>query len=150
MRPAVLDSSVAANKTILMDGSVTGVGGMGELRAMVVDDEVIVLETERRILESQGISVVTFADPDEALAWFAEDPGAVDCAVLDAFMPGLGGPGLFGELRGRSPSLPVVILSGYSGDEEIARILEEPRTFFVQKPFERVAFLSIVRKAVAG
>jgi signal transduction histidine kinase len=119
-------------------------------RAMIVDDERIVLETGTRFLESVGMSVAAFADPGEALSWFSVNEAGVAVVIIDIVMPGIGGTGLFRGLRERSPEKPVIIVSGYSSDGEAESLLKEDRTYFVQKPFERAAFLVAVRKAAGG
>ncbi len=117
------------------------------MRALIVDDERIVLETGTRVLESIGMNVAAFADPEEAMSWFSVNEESVSVVILDIVMPGMGGTGLFKRIRELSPKKPIIIVSGYSSDGEAEALLKEERTHFVQKPFERAAFIVAVRKA---
>src|SRR6266513_587418 len=76
--------------------------------AVVVDDDERLLGVLKRGLRVHGFDVLTFADPQEALAHMETAP--VDVAVLDVTMPDLDGVTLCRRLR-QSLSIPILMLS---------------------------------------
>ena len=83
---------------------------------LVVDDDALVRELVRGVLESAGHRVRTVDDGFAALrAVAAERP---DCVVLDVRMPGLDGFEVLARLRAlpRGGSLPVLVLTAAADD----------------------------------
>ncbi len=106
------------------------------LRILLVDDEPAVRETATRLLQICGHAVVSAADGESALRIFSDAPEAVDVAIIDLTMPGLGGAVLLRRLRAQRPDLPVLVISGYTEGENAAEgILAAPRVDFLPKPF---------------
>jgi PAS domain S-box-containing protein len=90
------------------------IGGRGEGRILFVDDEPIIVDTGRRILEHYGYDVTGFTSSVEALDFFRKQPDAVDLAIVDMTMPALTGDKLAREIMRIRPGFPVVICSGFS------------------------------------
>jgi len=69
--------------------------------------------------------------------------------VADVIMPGgLTGKEVADHFRMRRPTLPVIFVSGYSGDiVSAASLTEDERAVFVQKPFEEDALLDAIARA---
>lgn len=97
----------------------------------LVDDDAAVLEVIALGLESFGYRVRPFGDAAEVLA--AVDGGErVDLLISDLVMPGLDGVALYQGLRARGNPCAVLFVSGFAGTG--ARVPQEPKTDFVQKP----------------
>ena len=115
---------------------------------LIADDERVVRDVARAMLERAGYTVISAADGDEALATFKERDGDIDAVVLDLMMPARSGGEVLRELRAIRPSLPVVVSSGYAVDalngaeEAIGEIL------FVQKPYSSTQLVGAVREAL--
>jgi CheY-like chemotaxis protein len=88
--------------------------GHGE-RILLVDDEAMLADAGRRMLELLDYRVTALTNPVEALAVFRTRPGAFDLAVLDLSMPALGGVELARELFGIRPGLPALLNTGFGG-----------------------------------
>jgi two-component system cell cycle sensor histidine kinase/response regulator CckA len=116
------------------------------LRVVVVDDEEPVREVAARMLRRLGCEVVTFASGFEAVDHCGQAPQAVDLVVLDMIMPMLDGKATFHALRKLAPTLPVILVSGYSLEGAAQGLLDEGAVRFVQKPFT----LTALRAAIAG
>jgi PAS domain S-box-containing protein len=86
----------------------------GTGRILLVDDEVVLAESGRRILQDYGYSVTVRTDGGEALAAFRQDPGAFDLVMTDLTMPGLDGRALAMEVLALRPDMPVILCTGYS------------------------------------
>ena len=81
-------------------------------RIMVVDDEAIIREGMRRILDGGGFSVETFANGYHALEKLQESP--FDLLITDLKMPGMGGMEVLKSIEVLQPEMPVIIITGYS------------------------------------
>jgi PAS domain S-box-containing protein len=82
-------------------------------RVLVVDDERMVGEYMEELLTGWGLDVTVKADPDEAEAWYAHDPGRVDLVITDQTMPHRTGLALARRLTLDRPELPVLLYTGY-------------------------------------
>ena len=72
-------------------------------------------------------------------------PGTIDLVISDVVMPEMGGRELARRLAEHSPGLPVLFMSGYTGDDVVHRGLLEPGAPFQQKPFTPVGLATKVR-----
>jgi len=102
---------------------------------LLVEDDEGVRQLTRRILEDFGFRVIEARNGTEALALLDAGSTRVDAVVSDVVMPGMGGRELVGRLRLRRPDLPVLFLSGYTGDEVSDEVRGHPHQGFLQKPF---------------
>lgn len=86
-----------------------------EIRAtvLVADDEEMVLRVMRRLLERQGMRVLTAIDGEHALEVFVENQDEIDAVILDIVMPKLDGIATLQELRSMDPAVKILLSSGY-------------------------------------
>lgn len=119
----------------------TGVAPNHRVNVLVVDDEPIVLDTMKSILELGGYNVVGACSVAEALSVLAS-PSTWDLVVSDLVMPRESGSTLADQLRVTHPELPLLFVSGYTGDEAIRRGLMPGGASFLQKPFTVHALLA--------
>ncbi len=83
---------------------------------LVVEDEPALRQVAKRILERQGYTVLTAAQPSEAVELSAAQHAAIDLMITDVVMPGASGPQLAAELQSARGELPVLYTSGYVPD----------------------------------
>jgi PAS domain S-box-containing protein len=107
----------------------------GNETILVVEDEDVVRTLACRGLREQGYTVLEARHGREALDRLAERRYAIDLVISDVVMPELGGRELGSRLAALKPELPVLYMSGYTGDDVIRRGLLEPGVPFQQKPF---------------
>ena len=81
-----------------------------------VDDEPGILSTRQMLLEIAGYDVLSAADGEQALHFFAAH--AVDLVLLDYVMPGMDGGVVAQEIKNRKPGVPVIIVSASPMPEE--------------------------------
>jgi CheY-like chemotaxis protein len=118
--------------------------GNGEA-VLVVEDESVVRSLARRVLEGQGYTVYQAPNGAVALEFLSAHPGVVDLVLTDIVMPRMNGRELAEKIAERAPSLPVLFMSGYSGDEIMQRGLASTEVPFIQKPFASGALAAAVR-----
>ncbi|MGC4122595.1 MAG: response regulator [Myxococcales bacterium] len=116
---------------------------------LVVDDEPLVLNVTRPLLERAGYSVLTAASGAEALSILEKERSRIGLVLLDMVMPGMSGAEAFRRLRGLRPDLRVLLVSGYADSEEARALLREPHVGFLAKPY-RLEELSAKIRDVLG
>ena len=81
----------------------------------------------------------------EALRRADEIAGAIDLLLTDVMMPGIGGKELVQRLLATRPKTRVILMSGYTDDEDLRRELGAARYVFLQKPFTAKKVAATVR-----
>jgi DNA-binding NtrC family response regulator len=93
-----------------------------QLTVFVVDDELVIANTLKIILNSAGFTTRAFCSPLEALEAAKADPP--DLLVSDVMMPEITGVQLAVALKGTYPACKVLL---FSGQPETANLLEDAR-----------------------
>jgi putative two-component system response regulator len=113
-------------------------------RILVIDDEHVIRDLMREILERGGHETVGAETADDALA-LLDDP-EIALVVSDIVMPGLSGLELLEEVRARRPSLPVILVTGAGTYENLSQAVTRGADGLVIKPFSHAD----LQNAVAG
>jgi len=115
---------------------------------LVLDDEKVICQAVKRILEHEGLTVATVNDCDGALA----HPAAAHCrlAVCDIVLPDGSGVDVIRELKRRRPDLPVLVITGYATPQQENAAMEAGAARFLAKPFEQSELLEAVRDALGS
>lgn len=87
---------------------------------LVVDDDAVMAEVARALLERAGWRVVCELEPAAALMRLARSPTPPRLLLTDHDMPGLNGIELVRLARSLHPGLPVVLVSGHVGAALVA------------------------------
>ena len=121
--------------------------GGGEC-VLVVDDEDMVRDLARMVLERRGFRVLTADDGEAALAQYGAHPGRIDLVLLDYSMPGKTGLQVFEELRKLDPNVCVVFSSGYALEGDASPLLAAGAQGFVPKPYKPDDLVQALRKVL--
>ena len=117
---------------------------------LLVEDDDGVRRLTRRVLEQYGFRAVEARTGVEALELLGLDHHPrVDAVVSDLVMPGMTGRELVSRLRDLRPDIPVVYLSGYTGEEVSEQIRAHPKQAFLQKPFSPDALAAALEDLLA-
>jgi len=106
------------------------------LRILVIDDELQVRATLAEMLEEQGHSVTQAPGGREGLSYLDSNPELVDVVISDLGMPDMNGWDVAKGIQGRSPQLPVGLITGW-GETEITREERSRVNFVITKPFDK-------------
>jgi nitrogen-specific signal transduction histidine kinase/CheY-like chemotaxis protein len=117
----------------------------GSETILIIEDEEVVRNLATRGLRDHGYTVVEAKNGAEALRYIREHPGTLDLVICDVVMPEMGGRELGQHLAMFDPELPVLYMSGYTGDDVFQRGLLDPGSPFQQKPFTPGTLASKVR-----
>jgi two-component system, cell cycle sensor histidine kinase and response regulator CckA len=107
----------------------------GSETILVVEDEDMVRVLACRALRERGYQVLEARHGEEALEQVQQRRGPIHLVLSDVVMPQLGGRELGQRLASLLPELPVLYMSGYTGEDVIQRGLLDPGAPFQQKPF---------------
>ncbi len=102
---------------------------------LFVDDEDVIIDVNREILESLGYKVVSAKSGQEAIDVYRKLSGKIDLIILDMIMPGMDGEETYDSLKKVNAEVKVILSSGYSKNEQAKAILEKGCQAFIQKPF---------------
>jgi PAS domain S-box-containing protein len=117
---------------------------------LLVEDERPVRSTVRRLLERHGYHVLEAGNGQDALTLVTARQAEIDLVLSDMVMPGMGGMELADRVRGLTPRIPVVLMTGYT-EEAITRAGERPHDEqIIEKPFTLNTMLEKVRWALAA
>ena len=108
---------------------------IGKKTVLIVDDEMMILEVGKKMLEKMSHEVFAANSGKEAIEVLEREKDRIDLVVLDMIMPEMGGKETFERLREIKPDVKILISSGYSQGEHTSQILERGGSGFIQKPF---------------
>ena len=113
---------------------------------LLVDDDKILLEIGRDLLEKQGYNIFTAENGETALAVSKVQEGRIDLAILDMNMPGMSGEECMEELHKIDSDLKIIVSSGYSDRQRMKRLLECGASACVSKPYKFKKMLDTARE----
>lgn len=122
----------------------------GDERILVVDDDQVIVQMEKKMLENFGYKVTAFVSCEEALKAFNSSPEGFDLVITDMTMPHMTGAELSQRLMDIRPDIPVIMCTGFSEliNEEKAKALGIKE--FIMKPIVRGELANAVRKALGN
>ena len=91
-------------------------------RVLIVDDERLILSAVSRLIRRLGFETVCVGDAREALEPVHADVSQFELVITDYRMPGMNGVDLALKLREAQPDLPVVLMSGFTGEIDPGRV----------------------------
>lgn len=123
---------------------------MGTERVLLVDDEIILADMGKTMLERLGYRVTVCYKSKEAVEIFQNNPDIYDLVVTDQTMPEMTGTDLVQEIRKIRPSLPVILCTGYSDLIEQELLTNLGINGFALKPLTKNTIAKLIREALAS
>jgi len=116
---------------------------------LLVEDDVDLVELVTHWLEREGYLVRSVADGRDALARLASDP-LPDLVLLDVMIPHVTGFEVLQKMRAeaRTRALPVVVMTSFSRERDVARGRELGANDYIIKPLMELEFLDRVARAL--
>ena len=112
----------------------------------IVDDDVSVRRSTRRLLRSAGFRAEAFASAEEFLG--SGLANETDCLILDLRMPAMNGLQLQRQLADASNPIPIIFLSAHASADDERRALQAGAIQFLQKPASKDALLLAIHNAL--
>jgi CheY-like chemotaxis protein len=117
-------------------------------KILLVDDEELVRDLGKRILERGGYTTITTADGKEALEIYARERSNIALVVLDLVMPHMGGEKCLEELLKIDPHVKVIVSTGRSLDARERLHIGSRVCGFVSKPYQVSQMVKTVKGAL--
>jgi chemosensory pili system protein ChpA (sensor histidine kinase/response regulator) len=116
--------------------------------ALVVDDSITVRRVTQRLLERNGMRVMTAKDGVDALSILQEH--IPDVILLDIEMPRMDGYELATQVRAdsRLTDIPIVMITSRTGEKHRARAIEIGVNDYLGKPYQENQLLDAIEPLV--
>jgi len=115
---------------------------------LFVEDEPMLLESVRELLEQEGYTVYAARTGEEALRIFSERGPEVGLVVTDVELPDISGWDAFRKMHERDPAVRALMVSGYLDPPMRARMLEGGARGFLRKPYTLGEMLRSMREVL--
>jgi len=115
---------------------------------LLVEDEKLVQDATRAVLEKYGYTVTVAENGKEALGRIIHAETRFDLILLDLIMPVMGGAEFLTALRSRSDETPVILSSGFNKEESIKHVRGRDFSDFIEKPYTASKLARVVKKAL--
>lgn len=132
---------------------IQGVSGVelpqcGGETVLLVEDEPMILELGKAMLEMLGYRVLSTGAPGEAIRLAEENAGEIHLLITDVVMPDMNGRDLAVRLLSRYPNLKMLFMSGYTANVIAHQGVLDEGVVFLQKPFSMKDLSAKVREAL--
>jgi DNA-binding NtrC family response regulator len=115
---------------------------------LLVEDEPFVRDATSSILRHAGFEILAVADVADAVKAFTARQAHISLVMTDLVLPGGTGQQLAHDLRQLSPTLPVLVTSGYT-HAECETETPASLTYFLAKPYSRRSLLDKIEQILA-
>lgn len=116
-----------------------------QIQVMIVDDEVELLESLKKVLQRRKMTVTTVQNGKEALKRMKES--IIEVVVLDVKMPGMDGMEVLDRIKKESPSVEVILLTGHPTIDTALTGMKQGAFDYVVKPPDIDDLTDAIRKA---
>ena len=115
---------------------------------LLVDDERAMRVTGSSMLKRLGYEVEIASNGEEALQKLAELDGDVSLVLLDMVMPRMNGADCFRVIHDKYPDLPVLLVSGFTPEDQLQELMALGLRGFLQKPYQSARLSRAVAEAL--
>ena len=113
---------------------------------LIVDDDALIRNGLKRILEERGCQVEDFSCGNLAIERLQQS--SFDLVVTDLKMPGMSGMEVLASIRILQPSIPIIIITGYPTVDSAVVTMKLGAVDYLAKPFVPDEFCSRIKKAL--
>jgi two-component system response regulator HydG len=115
-------------------------------KILVVDDEIGIRQSLKKILEKEGYTVITASNGEEAFKTIRG--GDIDLLITDIRMAGMNGVELLRVSKSVSPYTEVIMITGYASVDTAVDSMKQGAYDYITKPFKKADILKAVQKAI--
>jgi two-component system response regulator HydG len=115
-------------------------------KILVVDDEIGIRQSLKKILEKEGFDVVTASNGEEAFKLIRGSD--IDLLISDIRMAGMDGLELLKVCKSISPYTEVIMITGYASVDTAVDSMKQGAYDYITKPFKKADILKAVGKAI--
>lgn len=124
---------------------------MSKYRALLVDDETLLLDSLEIILELNDFEIIGKAnDGNEALEILSEKSQQCDIALVDLNMKGMGGLELIKILKEKYPQIKILVLTTFYDDKYITDAIAGGADGYLLKDSGKDAIIGAITQILSG
>jgi PAS domain S-box-containing protein len=120
----------------------------GTGRVLVIDDEKVLIDLHKEMLESLGYDAVSLNSSIEALKIFQAQPEKFDLVITDQTMPHMTGMQLSQELRRIRLDIPIILCTGYSETASEEKVKAAGIDELLMKPINLRNLAETIKKVI--
>lgn len=117
-------------------------------KVLVIDDDRDMCLLLRKFLERNNYEVIDFTSGKKALAWYAEN--TPDIVLCDLRLEDISGLEVLQKMKTQNPSLPFLIITGYSDVRSAVEIMRHGAYDYITKPLFPDEILVTIKQALAN
>jgi FixJ family two-component response regulator len=121
---------------------------MRKLSISVVEDDLFVRDSIRRLMRSLGYTTEAFPSAADFLA--SPHLHETACVISDVHMPGMSGVELYQRLIDAGHVIPTILMTAYPNDVERARALNDGVVCYLRKPVDEQDLVRCLRAALSS
>jgi PAS domain S-box-containing protein len=122
---------------------------LGEGEILVIEDDMLMLETMKNLLGHLGFEVITAVNGKQALEIYSESKSKIKLIILDMEMPIMNGLETLRKLKEIDINVKVLISSGYSMEEKVQTALNEGALAFLKKPYRITDLAKTIQSTIS-
>ena len=126
----------ASEKEVIEEKKSAGDILKGSETVLFVDDENMIIEVAKEVLEHLGYKVLISKTGKEAIETYHKNKEKIDIVLLDMIMPNMSGSDTYDRMKEIDPDIKVLLSSGYSINGQATEIMDRGCNGFIQKPFK--------------
>ena len=112
----------------------------------IVDDDVMICEATKDLVEAFGFNARTFTSAGEFLN--SDCVSSTACLISDVQMPGMNGLQLHRKLLASGVRVPVIFITAFPDERVRKQVLKAGAVCYLSKPFDGESLLSCIRSAL--
>ena len=116
------------------------------IKVLVVDDDEVISQNLKRLLEKSGYLADTAYTGEEALRKIREDN--FDLALIDLLLPDIDGLKLLLEVKRISPITAIIIITAFGTIPNAVEAIKRGAADYITKPFRMNELLSMIKKVI--
>ena len=120
----------------------------GNEGVLLVDDEEIIRNMCKALLEDLGYKIFTAENGLKALEVYNKHKNDISIVILDVVMPVMGGMECLKELITLNPDIKVIMASGFSRSETSSDFIRNGAADFIDKPYRQLTLAKAIKKAL--
>jgi two-component system cell cycle sensor histidine kinase/response regulator CckA len=122
----------------------------GSETILLIEDDPDIQAVLEDVLQEYGYTVVVASDGEAGTRIFDQQSSSFALVIADIMMPKMQGRSFQDHVHSQRPDVKVLIISGYQEADLKRRNLLDPRSAFLQKPFDLDAFAATARRLLGG
>lgn len=113
---------------------------------LVIDDEEVIRNMAKELLNSLGYLVILAKNGQEGVTVYEKRHNEIDAVILDVVMPIMSGRDCFNALKLINPEIKTIISSGFSRNDRIDEFKQAGADYFLAKPYDQKALAEALHK----